>query len=129
MFANDLSLLSLTRTMLDQTIVLQTNGETSAQTQTSMVNGYFCTVHTDGQGPLTTYPSASSSSKYITSSSTAALARPAISEHAQTTGPASSALSPPPTIYSRDKSRKTKTGEEGGGWGGGGGVLESERGQ
>ncbi|XP_046888553.1 SUN domain-containing protein 1 isoform X8 [Hypomesus transpacificus] len=94
----------------DQTIVLQTNGETSAQTQTSMVNGYFCTVHTDGQGPLTTYPSASSSSKYITSSSTAALARPAISEHAQTTGPASSALSPPPTIYSRDKSRKTKTG-------------------
>ncbi|XP_067101573.1 SUN domain-containing protein 1 isoform X2 [Osmerus mordax] len=96
----------------DQTIILQTNGETSAQTQTSMVNGYICTVHTDRQEPLTAYPSASSSSKYITSSSssTAALARPAISEHALTTGPASSALFPPPTIYSRDKSRKTKTG-------------------
>lgn len=73
-----------------------------AQTQTSLVNG---TMHSDRKEALTAY----SSSKYASSSLTSAAVgsgggvRPAAP-------PANTALSPPSTVYHREKGRKPKTG-------------------
>ncbi|XP_035260717.1 SUN domain-containing protein 1-like isoform X2 [Anguilla anguilla] len=90
----------------DRSVALVNGDTNSAQTQTSVLNGYICgdcSVHSERKDALTAYSSSRNNSS--SSSSCAAVSRSAHTDSASAAAAASST-----TIYSRDKSRKHKTG-------------------
>ncbi|XP_035260730.1 SUN domain-containing protein 1-like isoform X13 [Anguilla anguilla] len=91
----------------DRSVALVNGDTNSAQTQTSVLNGYICgdcSVHSERKDALTAYSSSRNNSS--SSSSCAAVSRSAHTDSASAAAAASST-----TIYSRDKSRKHKTGK------------------
>ncbi|KAG5854089.1 hypothetical protein ANANG_G00033830 [Anguilla anguilla] len=91
----------------DRSVALVNGDTNSAQTQTSVLNGYICgdcSVHSERKDALTAYSSSRNNSS--SSSSCAAVSRSAHTDSASTAAAAASST----TIYSRDKSRKHKTG-------------------
>ncbi|XP_035260729.1 SUN domain-containing protein 1-like isoform X12 [Anguilla anguilla] len=89
----------------DRSVALVNGDTNSAQTQTSVLNGYICgdcSVHSERKDALTAYSSSRNNSS--SSSSCAAVSRSAHTDSASAAAAASST-----TIYSRDKSRKHKT--------------------